>query len=153
MNHDGDTLSTYAYKELGGKLKLCVWDFNNSVDNYQWFKEDYEEFFLLDGSWFSRLLKDRNFVDKIVARYRELRTGTLSTEHMLALIDAAGAELGDAATRNFQVWGYTFDINLLVSSGRDLRDYEAAVMQFKEGLKRRGEFLDAHITDLYAGCE
>lgn len=153
MNHDGDTLSTYAYKELGGKLKLCVWDFNNSVDNYQWFKEDYEEFFLLDGSWFSRLLKDRNFVDKIVARYRELRTGTLSTEHMLALIDAAGAELGDAVTRNFQVWGYTFDINLLVSSGRDLRDYEAAVTQFKEGLKRRGEFLDAHITDLYAGCE
>ncbi|MBO6065985.1 MAG: spore coat protein CotH, partial [Lachnospiraceae bacterium] len=61
--------------------------------------------------------------------------------------------LGDAVTRNFQVWGYTFDINLLVSSGRDLRDYEAAVTQFKEGLKRRGEFLDAHITDLYAGCE
>jgi len=153
MNHDGDTLSTYAYKELGGKLKLCVWDFNNSVDNYQWFKEDYEEFFLLDGSWFSRLLKDRSFVERIVARYRELRTGTLSTEHMKALIDAAGAELGDAVARNFQVWGYTFDINLLVSSGRDLRDYEAAVTQFKEGLKLRGEFLDAHITDLYAGCE
>ena len=30
MNHDASVLSTYAYKDLNGKIKLCVWDFNNA---------------------------------------------------------------------------------------------------------------------------
>ncbi len=33
MIHDANLLSTYLYKELGGKLQLCVWDFNNGFDN------------------------------------------------------------------------------------------------------------------------
>ena len=38
MNYDAGNLSTYIYKELGGKLQLAVWDFNNGFDNYQWFR-------------------------------------------------------------------------------------------------------------------
>lgn len=33
-NLDAGSYSTYIYKEVGGKFKLCVWDFNNSCDNY-----------------------------------------------------------------------------------------------------------------------
>ena len=40
MNYDAGNLSTYVYKELGGKLQLAVWDFNNGFDNYQWFRSE-----------------------------------------------------------------------------------------------------------------
>ena len=31
MNYDAGNLSTYVYKELGGKLQLAAWDFNNGL--------------------------------------------------------------------------------------------------------------------------
>ncbi len=34
MNHDAGNLSTYAYKEINGKLKMAIWDFNNCYDNF-----------------------------------------------------------------------------------------------------------------------
>ena len=33
VNYDAGAYSTYIYKDTGGKLKMCVWDFNNSCDN------------------------------------------------------------------------------------------------------------------------
>ncbi|MFQ9473082.1 MAG: hypothetical protein ACLR0P_08030 [Oscillospiraceae bacterium] len=32
--HDTGNLSTYYYRDVGGKLKPCVWDFNNCSGNY-----------------------------------------------------------------------------------------------------------------------
>ena len=153
MIHDADVLSTYVYKELGGKLKLTVWDFNNGLDNYQWFAEDYEEFFLASGSWFRRLIRDRAFVDRIVARYRELRKTTYDTAHIFRILDSTTELLGDAVERNFKIWGYTFNMNLLVGSKRNPRSYEKALEQFRETLTTRIDFLDEHITDLYDYCK
>ena len=33
-NIDAGRYSTYIYKDLSGKYKLAVWDFNNACDNY-----------------------------------------------------------------------------------------------------------------------
>ncbi len=153
MNHDASLLSTYAYKELGGKLKLVIWDYNNAYDNYQWFREDFEEFFLLHSPWFDRLLQDRAFVDRVVARYYELRETTFSTEHMTELLDSTTALLGSATDRNFRVWDFSFKIGLLADPGRELKSYEEAMAQLKEAIVQRFEFLDAHITDLYENCD
>ena len=153
MIHDADVLSTYVYKELGGKMKLTVWDFNNGLDNYQWFAEDYEEFFLASGSWFRWLIRDRAFVDRIVARYRDLRKTTYDTAHIFQILDSTTELLGDAVERNFKIWGYTFNMNLLVGSKRNPRSYEKALEQFRETLTTRIEFLDEHITDLYDYCK
>lgn len=155
MNNDAGNLSTYAYKEVGGKLQLTVWDFNNALDNYQWFRQDYTQFFLQSNSWFDRLLSDRAFVERIIKRYKELRGSVLSTEYFYSLIEEGQDELREAIDRNFSVWGYTFSDDLLLSGGmgsRDPKSYDEAITQFKDAIARRFEFLDAHIADLYEGC-
>lgn len=152
MNNDAGNLSTYTYKELGGKLQMAIWDYNNCYDNYQWFSENFTEFFMADSPWFSRLLLDRRFVDRVMARYQELRKGTLSEKHMYALIDAYQEELGEAVERNYAVWGYTFFSPLLSGDGRDSSDYEEAIEQLKNAISKRFEFLDGHMADLYEAC-
>ena len=152
MNHDAGNLSTYPYKELGGKLKLAIWDYNNCYDNYQWFAEDFSEIFTLADGWYARLLQDRAFVDRVVERYEMWRESTLSTEHMLSMLDDFQAELGDARERNFAVWGYTFAINMMGDASRDIKSYEAAVAQLKDAIERRFAYLDEHIEDLYQYC-
>lgn len=156
MNNDAGDLSTYIYKELGGKLQTAVWDFNNCYDNYQWFSQDFTSFFTLNRSWFSRLLTDRAFVDRLVERYKELRQGSLAEAHMYQLIDAGQEELGDAVERNFAVWGYTFDVSLLSNMGAEINrnpsNYEEAIEMLKNAIAKRFAFLDEHITDLYQYC-
>lgn len=155
MNNDAGNLSTYAYKEVGGKLQMTVWDFNNALDNYQWGRQDYTRFFLQSKSWFDSLLTDRAFVDRIIKRYEELRGSVLSTEYFFSLIEEGQEELGEAIDRNFAVWGYTFSDDLLISGGmgsRDPKSYDEAITQLKDAIARRFEFLDEHINDLYEGC-
>lgn len=155
MNHDAGNLSTYAYKELGGKLKLAIWDYNNCLDNYQWFAEDYETFYIQQSAWFSVLLQDRAFVDKVVARYEELRKGILSEAYLYDQIDSYAAELGEATERNFAIWGYSFHDKLLLDTNelhRNPTDYEDAIGQMKDAIHARLSYLDGHIMTLYEGC-
>ena len=155
MNHDAGNLSTYIYKELGGKLQIAIWDYNNCFDNYQWFAEDYEEFYLQDSAWFSALLQDRAFVDKVVARYQELRKSIFCEEYLYGQIDSYVEELGDATERNFAIWGYSF-YDQLSSDVNELHinptSYEEAIEQLKNSIHARLSYLDGHITDLYEGC-
>lgn len=155
MNYDAGNLSTYAYKELEGKLKLTIWDYNNAFDNYQWFAINYDEFLLADNSWFSRLIQDREFVDLVVKRYRQLRETTFNEEYIYGQIDRYVEELGPAIDRNFAVWEYTFHENYM-SNINDVHisaeSYEQAIEQLKTSIHLRFQFLDAHIEDLYEGC-
>ena len=160
MNNDAGDLSTYVYKELNGKLQMAVWDYNNCYDNYQWFTQDFKEFFVSKRAWFSRLLQDRAFVDRIIERYEELRKDILSKEYFATLLGNFQKELGTAIERNFAVWGYTFEANLLIGNveylginqSRDLKSYEAAVEQLKKAIDLRFEFLDNNIQELYSFC-
>lgn len=155
MNHDAGDLSTYAYKEINGKLKIAIWDYNNCLDNYQWFEEDYTTFFMVGSAWFSRLLQDRAFVDRAVERYHELRQTSFATEHVLALLEQFQEELGPAIDRNMAVWGYTF-FNVYMSDEnkyhKNAESYEEAVMLLEQSFRKRVGFLDEHIEDLYQGC-
>ncbi|WP_303859644.1 CotH kinase family protein [Alkalibaculum bacchi] len=155
MNNDAGNLSTYVYKEINGKLKLVVWDFNNAYNNYQWFVQDYSTFFMEESAWFQRLLLDRHFVDLVVERYWELREGVLSDQYIYNMIEKGEEELGDAIDRNFAVWGYTFTETMMVSGGGEKRDpssHDDAVTKLKDSINERFKFLDAHITDLYDKC-
>ncbi len=152
MNNDAGNLSTYPYKELGGKLKIAIWDYNNCYDNYQWFEEDFSGIFLSKDGWFGRLLQDRAFVDRVVERYRMWRESALSTDSMFMRIEEYQKELGEAKERNFAVWGYVFDISLMGDPERDITSYEDAVRQLRSAIRKRFAFLDEHITDLYAYC-
>ena len=150
MNYDAGNLSTYAYKELGGKLQLAVWDFNNAFDNYQGFRTKTDALQTADNSWFERLWQDPSFRESVCRRYQELRESTLSEEYIFERIAAYEQELEGAAERNFVVWGYSFEESLLVGSGpdggsRNLNSYEEAKEQLKNTIRERLKFLDAEL--------
>ena len=54
------------------------------------------------------LLKDENFTNKVINRYKELRKTYLSNDYIQEYIDDTVNYLGDSINRNFEVWGYTF---------------------------------------------
>lgn len=156
LNHDAGVLSTYPYKELGGRLKLAIWDYNNAFDNYQWFAMPYDQFCMLEAPWFDQLLKDRDFVDKICRRYHSLRQKELSTETLYKMIDERQAGLSDALGRNYKIWNYVFSTELSLDDGnekRNAKSYSGAIRFLKQTIKKRVDYLDKHIEDLYEGCE
>ena len=152
MNHDAGNLSTYVYKDLQGTMKMAVWDYNNAYDNYQWFETPADEWYVIDNSWFSQLVRDRAFLDRVMERYGQLRQNILSEEHIYALIDAYQEEMGEAVERNFAVWGYTFDDSFMNDEERELHSYEEAVKQLKRTIHERFVFMDTHLEDLYENC-
>ena len=152
MNYDAGNLSTYVYKELGGKLQLAAWDFNNGFDNYQWFHTETDRLHTVENSWFDRLWQDENFREHVCARYGQLRKTTLSDEHIAEKIASYQEELGDAVDRNFKVWGYSFDENLLVGTGkdgmsRDIGSYGEAMKQLTDTISERLEYLDKELGE------
>lgn len=150
MNYDAGNLSTYVYKELGGKLQLAVWDFNNGFDNYQWFRTETDVLYTVKNSWFERLWQDKTFREQVCERYRQLRKTTLSDESIYDKIASYQEELGDAVDRNFKVWGYSFEDNLLVGknkagTSRDIGSYEEAMKQLTDTISERLAYLDKEL--------
>lgn len=150
MNYDAGNLSTYVYKELGGKLQLAVWDFNNGFDNYQWFRTETDVLYTVKNSWFERLWQDKTFREQVCERYRQLRKTTLSDEYIYDKIASYQEELGDAVDRNFKVWGYSFEENLLVGknksgTSRDIGSYEEAMKQLTDTIRERLAYLDKEL--------
>ena len=150
MNYDAGNLSTYVYKELGGKLQLAVWDFNNGFDNYQWFRTETDVLYTVKNSWFERLWQDKTFREHVCERYRQLRKATLSDEYIYDKIASYQEELGDAVDRNFKVWGYSFEENLLVGknksgTSRDIGSYEEAMKQLTDTIRERLAYLDKEL--------
>lgn len=150
MNYDAGNLSTYVYKELGGKLQLAVWDFNNGFDNYQWFRTETDVLYTVKNSWFERLWQDKTFREQVCERYRQLRKTTFSDEYIYDKIASYQEELGDAVDRNFKVWGYSFEDNLLVGknkagTSRDIGSYEEAMKQLTDTISERLAYLDKEL--------
>lgn len=156
MNSDAGNLSTFVYKELEGKLQMCVWDFNNGFDNYQWFPKSPEVFNCPENYWLGRMLQDRNFVDLVVSRYHEMRKTTLSDENIRFLLDRGNLELGAARDRNFARWGYIFQDGMLSpgfhDESRNPGNYEEAYQKLTDTIDQRLQYMDAHIEVLYENC-
>ena len=172
-NIDAGSYSTYLYRSLGGKVGICVWDFNNMLDNYQDIELPVDGFSMPDKTWFFMLCKDEDFIERVIQRYKLLRQSVLSEESLLTFIDETQQYLGPAIDRNFEVWGYTFDRphqleadqnwqtgdqagailneidrNYLRPLSRNPHNYEEAVAHMKAYLIARGTWLDEHIDSL-----
>ena len=96
------------------------------------------------------LFKDKEFTDRVIERYYELRETVFSEEYLFGFIDDTVFYLGDAVERNYDKWGYTFseEYDLLHPHERNPRSYIAAVSQIKTFLTRRLEFMDENIEAL-----
>lgn len=157
-NVDAGRFSTFYYKDARGKLKTCVWDFNNACDNYIDYVWGEAGFTMQDAPWFGQLLKDERFVTAVTAKYRTLRKSVLSDEYLLSYVDETVEWLGSETDKNFEKWGYVFDLseyngmNYLTPVERNDTSYEGAVKRLKDFLTARGKWLDEHIDTLFQYC-
>ena len=151
VNYDAGSYSTYIYKDINGKFKMCVWDFNNACDNYQegsWMTV--QHFSLHNKPWFVMMMRDDYFTERVIKRYKELRKTYLSEEYLLNYIDDVVEYLGPAIDRNFERWGYTFDedYEMLSPHDRDIHSYDDAINQLKSFIVSRGTWMDENIESL-----
>lgn len=167
--NDMFSASTYFYKDVRGKLHIGpVWDYNNALNNYILSMPE-KEFILTQKGWYGQLMKSKRFVDYVVYRYRELRRGVMSQEYLENYVRDTKEWLGRAIERNFDVWGYTFDVTRLEIYERqrngngkssDLKmlrelnpsSYEEAVEHMVTYMKNRGTWMDREIDSLYQYC-
>lgn len=149
-NYDAGNLSTYIYRDIDGRFRMVVWDFNNSCDNYQESAIPIDSFQPNNSLWTLMLVKDKEFTERIISRYRELRKSYLSEEYLNKYIDEVIDYLGPAIERNFERWGYTFseDFELLQPAERNPHSYEEAVEDLKAFLHERGNNLDTDIESV-----
>ncbi|MDO4290737.1 MAG: CotH kinase family protein [Eggerthellaceae bacterium] len=154
-NTDAGSYSTFFYKDIRGKLCVGpVWDFNNAFNNSMDYDLSDMGFFMQNKTMFDMLVKDEKFVEQVIARYRELREDTLSTDRLTEIIDETVDYLGPAIERNFAVWGYSFDAtvvdddNKLSPDERNSVSFEAAIGRLKENITERGAWLDRCIENL-----
>lgn len=152
-NYDAGWLSTYLYRDIGGKYKMVIWDFNSACDNYS------EEFmspqrFMMQGTrWFLMLTKDEYFVNRVIQRYRELRESYLNEDYLIDYTKQVTEYLGPAIDRNFEVWGYTFEkFTPLKPKSRNPANYEEAIEQLQQFIYERGSWMDENIEVLFQYC-
>jgi|WetSurSiteA1Bulk_404760.scaffolds.fasta_scaffold00381_12 hypothetical protein len=115
-NTDGYRLSTFMHKDRDDKDPLIhmgpIWDYDLAFGN-----ADYLEAFNTYGwnytvpadgwgtpFWWSKLIADPYFANRLNCRWKSLRQGILSNESLTGYIDAYALEIGEAADRNFVQW-------------------------------------------------
>lgn len=180
--NDAFSESTYFYRDVRGKLHIGpVWDYNNALDNFLR-PVPMDELILAQRGWFGQLMMDKDFVEQVITRYRQLRQGVLSDESLCAYLDETAAWLGRAAERNNEIWGYSFDpeqlsrVEYRQPAIRDMLElaqadpinyvtrmnalvselnpdnYEQAIQWMRESMVERGVWMDAHMDSLRQYC-
>ncbi len=156
MNYDAGLYSTYLSRDLRSGITIGpIWDFNSAFDNYA--EADYSDasgFTMVNRPWFTMLVKDEDFIDAVINRYRQLRQDVLSDEYLSDFIDSALDYLGPAIDRNWKVWGSTFEpstvkaAHRLIPIERNPTSYGEAIDELRVFIDKRGTWLDAHIESL-----
>lgn len=160
-NPDAYRLSTYMHKKRNGKLKMGpIWDFNIAFGNVNYCKgEDvnnwifkYNDYcpddFWLVPFWWSKLLNDPYFANKVKSRWQVLRQNELSDKLIFGKIDLLISELetSDAIKRNFERWpilGQWIWPNSYVGT-----TYESEINYLKNWLSQRLTWMDSNIPSL-----
>ncbi|MDO4845259.1 MAG: CotH kinase family protein [Oscillospiraceae bacterium] len=154
-NMDAGRFSTYLYKTIDGKYKLCVWDFNNCCNNFV----DDETGADFDGVrsavYFNMLFRNREFVERVISRYRDLRKTLLSEEYLRRYIDETLAYLGEAIDRNNVRWAKDIAADMLLdpnNNGRNPHSQKEAVEMLEDNLFSRLNWMDENIDYLLQFC-
>ncbi|MFH1715910.1 MAG: CotH kinase family protein, partial [Planctomycetota bacterium] len=110
-NIDGFRISTFMFKDRGGKLNIGpIWDYNLSLGNADyldgwlptgWYNELVSEG---DYPWWRRLFQDPSFQMRYADRWFALRENLFADDRLLGDIDQTAALLNEAQARNFDRW-------------------------------------------------
>ncbi|RLC68386.1 MAG: hypothetical protein DRI26_10175, partial [Chloroflexi bacterium] len=150
-NVDAFRLSGYMYKDRGGKWVLGpIWDYDRSMGSTDGRDRYWDRWENTGGDggtpyfaygWYGPLFKNRpptgddEWARRYRARWRQLRNGPLSTENVMAVIDRMAAQIGEAATRNWQKWR------------QGSSNFQVSVNQLKNWLKNRLEWIDSQFIE------
>jgi hypothetical protein len=161
-NRDGFRSSTWMSKDREGKLTMGpVWDLDigfgyfsfNGFQNPEGFYLNQPKNDLSHSPWTDRLFQDPAFVEKVIARWQELRADVLATESIHGYIDEAAETLKTAHVRNFVRWndlGKTLlpDIRFLMFLGPHPESWQGEVAYLKEWIADRAAWIDDNIENL-----
>jgi len=154
-NIDGFRLSTYMYKDRGGKITMGpAWDYNLSLGNADyltgwiptgWY---YDQISAGDYPWWRRLFEDPWFQRRYADRWFQLRADLFSTERLLKYVDDTASLLGEAQARNFERWkilGVRLWPNWYIA-----KTYQEEIDWMKGWLSDRLMWMDRQIGSEYA---
>ncbi|MDB5014673.1 MAG: hypothetical protein JWQ25_2875 [Daejeonella sp.] len=135
--------SIYFQKPRNGKLVIGpIWDFDLSIGNV-----DYSDatiptgWWVKDGTWYHRLFQDPIFKQKVVNRWKELKTKEIPG--VVPFIDKTQIRLNLSQKVNFQKWNILNERvwpNPIV-----LGTYEKEVGQIKSWLNQRIAWIDENL--------
>ncbi|RVU24105.1 hypothetical protein EOJ36_09255 [Sandaracinomonas limnophila] len=146
-NVDAYRLSTYVTKDADGKLVMGpTWDLNIGFDEggrvpiNEWVA-NYNNFVSSDAwmapFWWTRLLEDPIFKQKVKARWQGLRSAEFSTAAMTQLVENTAQSLitNGAVARNYAIWDKEKVVN-----------YTKSVEALKLFLENRSGWMDQKIN-------
>lgn len=167
-NVDGYRLSTYLHKDKdseGGKLKMGpIWDFNLGFGNANYCTQGNPEGWVTNFNsvcpqdswlipfWWNRLYQDKEYRNRLAARWSELRAGVYSNQKIQAYIDSVFMVLNsESAYRNFQRWpvlGQYVWPNYYIGS-----TFQDEVNWLKTWITNRMQWLDNNMPSLVTSIE
>ncbi|MFT7282201.1 MAG: hypothetical protein ACI9DM_001935, partial [Cyclobacteriaceae bacterium] len=141
-NVDAYRLSTFLYKDRGGKLSMGpVWDLNigfDSGDRIPWDGWVYQYNTYVEQDpwmvhfWWPRLMQDPVYTAALKTRWQALRSGPLSNSNVLGKVGETAnyLKVNGAVSRNYEVWdaGIGVDYNASVASLREFLEYRLSWM-------------------------
>lgn len=144
--------SCYFYKPEGGKITMGpVWDFDMAFGNHQGDIWDYNgwataeaTYHYVNDTWTTYLVKDQKFMDKVKARWLEVRDRLLETASRT--IDEQYALVKDSAELNFSRWDIIGQQIGLGNVDYKVYDtYEKQVRFLREFIIKRAAWIDGRL--------
>jgi hypothetical protein len=163
QNFDGYRISTYLQKERGEKLKMGpIWDFDLSLGskgfchrmndkNQNYWIFEYNKYCGDDSwvvpFWWSRLLEDGMFVEKLNARWKALRQNKFSEKSLMQEIEFQVSYLKNtkAVERNFDRWRI---LNKRIEPNDTKGSHDQEIELIKNWLKQRLVWMDRQLPKL-----
>jgi hypothetical protein len=121
------------------KFFFSPWDYDATFGR-NWDASRYPVTVWLSNFLFERLLRDKDYRDRFVARWNYLKEHEFSVKTIQGMIDANARALGEAVRRNVTRWPLT--------SGHypDLLTFEEDLAEMKAWVVERTKFLDTQIN-------
>jgi hypothetical protein len=141
-NVDGLRFSAYFHKERGGRLAAGpLWDFDRSFgtpqdpramepEEWQLTWSDATDYF--NEGWWRLMFRDPDFRSRYRERFEALLDEEFSADNLDRIVDAMAAEVGDAASRNFERWTESPPLD---------NSYAAEIALLKDFLRRRVDWI------------
>ena len=144
--------SCYLYKPEGGRITMGpVWDFDMAFGNHEGDISNYDgwasaeaTYNYVNDTWTTYLIKDPKFMDKVRARWIEVRDRLLETAKNT--IDTQYALVKESADLNFKLWNI---IDQKVGLGRvdhkKYNTYELQIEFLREFIIKRAAWIDKRL--------